>query len=221
MWRRDFFGGLDRRAGIENGGNEMRLKDQKALVTGGSRGLGLGLVEALAEAGAEVTVVARGNADLAAVHDRLGVATIAADVTDADAARTILAEVRPDVLALIAGALPPHATAARGVLGGFHRGVGHRRQGGPLLDASGVEDPAGARQPHSRRLQRRGAEWLAALWRICRRQAYVVDHGRATPTAFRTSSTWGFSSRCSSRARWLAAPGWVGSGQKPTPGEWA
>jgi NAD(P)-dependent dehydrogenase (short-subunit alcohol dehydrogenase family) len=84
----------------------MRLKDQKAVVTGGSRGLGLGLVEALVEAGAKVTVVARGNADLTAVHDRLGVATIAADVTDADAARTILAEVRPEVLALNAGAPP-------------------------------------------------------------------------------------------------------------------
>ena len=85
----------------------MRLKDRKAVVTGGSRGLGLGLVEALVEAGAEVTVVARGTADLTAVRDRLGVATIAADVTDADAARTILAEVRPEVLALIAGAPPP------------------------------------------------------------------------------------------------------------------
>jgi NAD(P)-dependent dehydrogenase (short-subunit alcohol dehydrogenase family) len=64
-------------------------------------------VEALVDSGAEVTVVARGKADLKAVHDRLGVATIAADVTDADAARRILAEIRPDVLALIAGAPPP------------------------------------------------------------------------------------------------------------------
>ena len=101
------FDPLDRRAGIDEGGDAIRLEDQKALVTGGSRGLGLGLVEALAVAGAEVTVVARGNADLAAVRERLGVATIAADVTDADAARAILAEARPDVLALIAGALPP------------------------------------------------------------------------------------------------------------------
>jgi NAD(P)-dependent dehydrogenase (short-subunit alcohol dehydrogenase family) len=85
----------------------MRLKGRKAVVTGGSRGLGLGLVEALVEAGAEVTVVARGTADLGAVRDRLGVATIAADVTDADAARGVLADVRPDVLALNAGAPPP------------------------------------------------------------------------------------------------------------------
>jgi NAD(P)-dependent dehydrogenase (short-subunit alcohol dehydrogenase family) len=85
----------------------MRLKDRKAVVTGGSRGLGLGLAEALVDAGAEVTVVARGKADLEAVRDRLGAATIAADVTDAGAARSILAEIRPDVLALIAGAPPP------------------------------------------------------------------------------------------------------------------
>jgi len=85
----------------------MQLKGTKAVVTGGSRGLGLGLVEALVAAGAEVTVVARGGADLAAVRDRLGVATIAADVTDAEAARAILAEVRPNVVALIAGTPPP------------------------------------------------------------------------------------------------------------------
>ena len=38
----------------------MSLKDKSAVVTGGSRGLGLGLVEALVAHGARVTVVARG-----------------------------------------------------------------------------------------------------------------------------------------------------------------
>jgi NAD(P)-dependent dehydrogenase (short-subunit alcohol dehydrogenase family) len=38
----------------------MSLKDKIAVVTGGSRGLGLGLVEALVARGARVTVVARG-----------------------------------------------------------------------------------------------------------------------------------------------------------------
>src|SRR5271157_6181618 len=37
----------------------MSLKDKTIVVTGGSRGLGLGLVEALVEEGAKVTVVAR------------------------------------------------------------------------------------------------------------------------------------------------------------------
>ena len=42
----------------------MSLKDKSAVVTGGSRGLGLGLVEALVAHGARVTVVARGAAAL-------------------------------------------------------------------------------------------------------------------------------------------------------------
>ena len=37
----------------------MSLKHKNVVVTGGSRGLGLGLVEALVAHGAQVTVVAR------------------------------------------------------------------------------------------------------------------------------------------------------------------
>jgi len=85
---------------------QMSLKDKKIVVTGGSRGLGLGLVEALVERGAEVTVVARGAEALEAVGARLGVATIRADVTDEDAAYRILGEVRPDIVVLNAGAAP-------------------------------------------------------------------------------------------------------------------
>src|SRR5215467_13477366 len=65
----------------------MNLQDKKVVVTGGSRGLGLGLVEAL-------------------VRNRLGVATISADVTDETAAYRILSEVHPDILVLNAGAKP-------------------------------------------------------------------------------------------------------------------
>ena len=85
----------------------MSLKDKNVVVTGGSRGLGLGLVEALVAHGARVTVVARDADALDAVRARLGVATISADVTDEAAAHRILAEVRPDILALNAGAKPP------------------------------------------------------------------------------------------------------------------
>src|SRR5216684_6391411 len=84
----------------------MSLKDKNVVVTGGSRGLGLGLVEALVAHGARVTVVARDDDALEAVRARLGVATISADVTDETAAHRILAEVRPDILVLNAGAKP-------------------------------------------------------------------------------------------------------------------
>ncbi|WP_342237204.1 SDR family oxidoreductase [Inquilinus sp. OTU3971] len=84
----------------------MSLKDKTIVVTGGSRGLGLGLVEALVDQGARVAVVARGQAALAAVERRLGVTAIPADVTDEAAAHRILAEVRPDILVLNAGTTP-------------------------------------------------------------------------------------------------------------------
>ena len=53
-----------------------------------------------------MTVVARDAGALESVRARLGVATISADVTDATAAPRILAEVRPDIVALNAGATP-------------------------------------------------------------------------------------------------------------------
>ncbi len=84
----------------------MSLKDKTIVVTGGSRGLGLGLVEALVDQGAKVTVVARDRAALAAVKERLGVAVIPADVSEEGAAERILTEVRPEILALNAGATP-------------------------------------------------------------------------------------------------------------------
>lgn len=62
----------------------MNLKDKSVVVTGGSRSLGLGLVESLVAHGARVTVVARDADAPATVHTRLGVATISADVTDAE-----------------------------------------------------------------------------------------------------------------------------------------
>ena len=84
----------------------MSLEDKTIVVTGGSRGLGLGLVEALVAHGARVTVVARESEALKSVHSRLGVTVIPADVTDDVAAKRILAEVRPDIVVLNAGATP-------------------------------------------------------------------------------------------------------------------
>jgi NAD(P)-dependent dehydrogenase (short-subunit alcohol dehydrogenase family) len=85
----------------------MNLRDKKVIVTGGSRGLGLGLVEALVARGSKVTVVARDPDALKSVEARLGVAAISADITDEREAHRILAEVNPDVLVLNAGAKPP------------------------------------------------------------------------------------------------------------------
>src|SRR5712671_6834400 len=84
----------------------MSLKDKSVVVTGGSRGLGLGLVEALVAHGTRVTVVARDEESLEPLRARLGVATIAANVTDETAAHRILGQVRPDILVLNAGAKP-------------------------------------------------------------------------------------------------------------------
>src|SRR4030088_802252 len=78
----------------------MSLKDRNVVVTGGSRGLGLGLVEALVPHGPRVTVIARDADALESVRARLGAPTLSADVTDETAAHRILAEVRPDILAL-------------------------------------------------------------------------------------------------------------------------
>jgi NAD(P)-dependent dehydrogenase (short-subunit alcohol dehydrogenase family) len=87
----------------------MKLQDSKVVVTGGSRGLGLGAVEALVEQGAKVTVIARTASDLDRLAQRLNIATIAADVTDQAAATRVLGEIKPDVLALFAGAPPKMA----------------------------------------------------------------------------------------------------------------
>jgi NAD(P)-dependent dehydrogenase (short-subunit alcohol dehydrogenase family) len=85
----------------------MNVRNKVAAVTGGSRGLGLGLVEALVDHGAIVKVVARGATGLDAVRARFGVETISADITDPGAAKRILSDHKPEILVLNAGAIPP------------------------------------------------------------------------------------------------------------------
>ena len=82
------------------------LEGLPIIVTGGSRGLGLGLVEALVERQARVTVVARDAPCLAEVQRRLGVAVVAGDATDAGLAARLLREVQPRVVVLNAGIAP-------------------------------------------------------------------------------------------------------------------
>ena len=84
----------------------MDIRGKQVVVTGGSRGLGLGLVEALVDKEAVVTAVARGEADLRSAQERLGISIATADVTDPAAASQILRDVNPDVLVLNAGTPP-------------------------------------------------------------------------------------------------------------------
>lgn len=84
------------------------LEGKRVVVTGGSRGLGLGIVEALVANKARVTVVARNRERLDEVARRLGVTVVAGDVTELEVAKSVLAA-RPEVVVLNAGVSPPMA----------------------------------------------------------------------------------------------------------------
>ena len=80
-----------------------KLEKKRAIVTGGSAGIGLAMVRSLAAQGVDVTAIARGEGKLAAAGDA-GARTIAGDVTEADLIARAIDEVDPDILILNAGA---------------------------------------------------------------------------------------------------------------------
>ena len=84
----------------------QKLNGKRVVVTGGSQGLGLAMVEALSACGAHVTTIARDREKLA-LAARAGAAVIAGDATDATLMNRIVSEESPDVLILNAGARLP------------------------------------------------------------------------------------------------------------------
>ena len=94
----------------------FRLDGRRALITGGSSGIGLGCAVALAEAGAHVTIMARKQAaldELAEAFAKQGwpIAVISNDIADCEATANILNEQAPfDILVNSAG-LARHAPA--------------------------------------------------------------------------------------------------------------
>jgi len=86
--------------------NMQNLNGKRVVITGGSQGLGLAMVEALAARGANVTAIGRDRAKLFAA-EQAGAAVIAGDATDATLMNSVVREEMPDVLILNAGARPP------------------------------------------------------------------------------------------------------------------
>lgn len=84
----------------------MTSSFQKALIVGAGRGTGRALAEKLAQAGTQVTAVARTAGDLTSLAQTH--ANIAPHVGDGAAgiAESLLAEVRPDLLVLVGGITP-------------------------------------------------------------------------------------------------------------------
>src|SRR3954453_18322429 len=75
----------------------FRLDNKVAVVTGGNRGIGMGLARALGEAGARVPIPAHDPARSEAVAGELGALAVATDVTESDSVRGMLETVTDEL----------------------------------------------------------------------------------------------------------------------------
>lgn len=82
------------------------MQGRRVLVVGGSRGLGLGVVQALVAEGAQVTVLGRDGERLSEVAATLPVATIRGDMVDGQVIEHALTSAAPELLILNGGATP-------------------------------------------------------------------------------------------------------------------
>ena len=84
----------------------QNLNGKRVVITGGSQGLGLAMVEALVACGANVIAISRDQANLTAA-EQAGAAVIAGDATEPTLMNEVVRERMPDVLILNAGARLP------------------------------------------------------------------------------------------------------------------
>lgn len=86
----------------------FRLDGKRALVTGGSKGIGFAAAQHLKELGAEVTLASRSEENVNAAAGKIGVQGVVADVSRLEDIQALLAKVgQVDILVINAGGPPP------------------------------------------------------------------------------------------------------------------
>jgi len=84
----------------------QNLNGKRVVVTGGSQGLGLAMVESLVASGANVIAMSRDRSNLVAAEE-VGAAVIVGDATDATLMNSVVRDEAPEVLILNAGTRLP------------------------------------------------------------------------------------------------------------------